>query len=214
MMVVATNLNPFAFGAIRVRNPIAITHFDDKIKGTVHIPTDFAAEDFIIKRSDGLYAYQLAVVIDDAFQQITEVVRAVIYSLQQADKSVYFTCWVKRPLIGYIYLWPVKKKEENCQSKIMLLRLIVISLNTVLIKRCNFLGQKSVTLEADPRIMLAQAIAQFEHHNIPPKRKFSFDNHCFFQFLNGSIHTRLSSAWGSIIFGVSYAPKFLILVTI
>ena len=40
------------------------------ITSWAHICVDshFAAEDFIIKRSDGLYAYQLAVVLDDAYQ--------------------------------------------------------------------------------------------------------------------------------------------------
>ena len=43
--------------------------------GNVQIDPRLAAEDFILKRRDGLYAYNLAVVIDDADCGITEVVR-------------------------------------------------------------------------------------------------------------------------------------------
>ena len=49
--------------------------FTDKLQG--HI-SDFPAGpggDFIIHRADGLFAYQLAVVVDDNFQGVTQVVR-------------------------------------------------------------------------------------------------------------------------------------------
>ncbi|WP_299492746.1 tRNA glutamyl-Q(34) synthetase GluQRS [uncultured Shewanella sp.] len=158
---------PSTFGAIRIRNPIAITDFDDKIKGTVHIPADFAAEDFIIKRSDGLYAYQLAVVIDDAFQQITEVVRGSDLLTPTGRQISLFHLlgktpphWLHLPLACEEKGRKLSKQNHataiNCHQP-------QHSINQAL----KFLGQKSVTLEADPRIMLSQAIAQFEYHNIP-----------------------------------------------
>ncbi|GLX79008.1 glutamyl-Q tRNA(Asp) synthetase [Thalassotalea insulae] len=61
--------------AIRVINPHGIATFNDLIQGEVHCDALLAQEDFIILRKDGLFAYQLAVVADDIFQQITHVVR-------------------------------------------------------------------------------------------------------------------------------------------
>ena len=61
--------------AWRVRVPEETISFRDLIQGTY--TQDLAAEcgDFILRRSDGVYAYQLAVVVDDAFQGVTQVVR-------------------------------------------------------------------------------------------------------------------------------------------
>ncbi|OGS92431.1 MAG: tRNA glutamyl-Q(34) synthetase GluQRS [Gallionellales bacterium GWA2_60_18] len=52
-----------------------VVAFDDALQGhlTQHLETDIG--DFVVKRADGLFAYQLAVVVDDAFQHITHVVR-------------------------------------------------------------------------------------------------------------------------------------------
>lgn len=61
--------------AVRLRVDKPIMHFNDKIRGRIEIPPALAAEDFIIKRRDGLFAYNLAVVLDDIEQGITEVVR-------------------------------------------------------------------------------------------------------------------------------------------
>jgi glutamyl-Q tRNA(Asp) synthetase len=50
-------------------------HFDDGLQGDMR--QDVAAEvgDFVLKRADGCWAYQLAVVVDDAAQGVTDVVR-------------------------------------------------------------------------------------------------------------------------------------------
>ena len=49
--------------------------FDDAIQGCVTQQLQRDVGDFVVLRADGLFAYQLAVVIDDADQQITHVVR-------------------------------------------------------------------------------------------------------------------------------------------
>lgn len=61
--------------AWRVRVPEETVAFHDGVFGEVR--QDLAGEcgDFILRRSDGVYAYQLAVVCDDAAGGVTEVVR-------------------------------------------------------------------------------------------------------------------------------------------
>jgi len=49
--------------------------FTDKVQGEMSDAPAASIGDFIIRRADGLYAYQLAVVVDDDFQGITQVVR-------------------------------------------------------------------------------------------------------------------------------------------
>ena len=61
--------------AWRVRVPDVNTHFYDRIYGDLQQNLAHEVGDFIVRRADGLFAYQLAVVVDDAFQGITHVVR-------------------------------------------------------------------------------------------------------------------------------------------
>jgi glutamyl-Q tRNA(Asp) synthetase len=58
--------------AIRFRVPDEAIVFEDRIRGRIE---ETAGGDFVVKRADGLFAYQLAVVVDDAEQGVTEVVR-------------------------------------------------------------------------------------------------------------------------------------------
>ena len=50
-------------------------HFEDQVQGQQVTPLGLNTPDFVVKRKDGLDAYQLAVVIDDAEQGITHIVR-------------------------------------------------------------------------------------------------------------------------------------------
>ncbi|MBS0373492.1 MAG: tRNA glutamyl-Q(34) synthetase GluQRS [Proteobacteria bacterium] len=67
---------PFAvrFRTDRLEATVSI---DDRAQGRFH--QDVAAEvgDFVLRRRDGFWSYQLAVVVDDAYQGITDVVRGL-----------------------------------------------------------------------------------------------------------------------------------------
>ena len=61
--------------ALRILTDERSIHFTDGLQGrhSTHLPTEVG--DFVLRRADGLYAYQLAVVVDDAEQGISHVVR-------------------------------------------------------------------------------------------------------------------------------------------
>ena len=60
--------------SVRLR-AYGVIEFEDLIQGPISrdLPTEVGA--FVIRRGDGLTAYHLAVVVDDAFQGVTESVR-------------------------------------------------------------------------------------------------------------------------------------------
>jgi glutamyl-Q tRNA(Asp) synthetase len=57
--------------AVRFRSSGETIAFDDRIQGRYARTVD----DFVVRRADGVFAYQLAVVVDDAAQGVTQVVR-------------------------------------------------------------------------------------------------------------------------------------------
>jgi glutamyl-Q tRNA(Asp) synthetase len=61
--------------AIRFRAPDEVIAFDDLLRGRVEENAAQETGDFVVRRADGLFAYQLAVVVDDAEQGVMQVVR-------------------------------------------------------------------------------------------------------------------------------------------
>ena len=61
--------------AVRFRAPAETIVFDDLVCGRIEEAVATQTGDFVVRRADGVYAYQLAVVVDDAEQGVTQVVR-------------------------------------------------------------------------------------------------------------------------------------------
>jgi len=61
--------------ALRIKVPNKVISFEDGVYGRIDENLAQTAGDFIVRRSDGVHAYQLAVVVDDALMQISRVLR-------------------------------------------------------------------------------------------------------------------------------------------
>jgi glutamyl-Q tRNA(Asp) synthetase len=61
--------------AIRLRTYAEPITFTDRVQGEIKQSVEREVGDFVLRRADGIFAYQLAVVVDDAAHGVTDVVR-------------------------------------------------------------------------------------------------------------------------------------------
>jgi len=96
---------PATNNATRLVNNVGIFEFNDTIQGQYIGDQSSAAEDFTLVRKDGLFAYQLAVVVDDIFQNITHVVRGCdLLEPTLRQLSFFNVLNVKAPIYSHIPL--------------------------------------------------------------------------------------------------------------
>lgn len=89
--------------SIRLRTADAGIRFNDRLQGEQQERLPDSSGDFILRRADGLFAYQLAVVVDDAEQGITDVVRGVDL-LDSTGKQIYLQQLLGLPTPRYMHL--------------------------------------------------------------------------------------------------------------
>ncbi len=89
--------------AWRLRAPDAIVEFDDALQGRQTQNVRTAVGDFVLRRADGLWSYQLACVLDDAFQGITEVVRGCDL-LDSTPRQILLQRLLSLPTPAYLHL--------------------------------------------------------------------------------------------------------------
>jgi glutamyl-Q tRNA(Asp) synthetase len=89
--------------SLRVRTHAACIGFRDHIQGHRVQVLEEEVGDFVLRRADGLYAYQLAVVVDDAAQGITHVVRGSDL-LDSTPRQIHLQRLLGAPTPDYAHL--------------------------------------------------------------------------------------------------------------
>lgn len=91
--------------AWRLRATDVVPNFTDVVFGKQEIEQALAKEDYVIKRRDGLFSYQLVVVVDDADQKITEVIRgADLLSMTPRQQHLFNLLGWLPPRYGHLPL--------------------------------------------------------------------------------------------------------------
>jgi glutamyl-Q tRNA(Asp) synthetase len=88
--------------ALRIDTRGATVAFDDAVQGRVEHDLDRASGDFVLYRADDVYAYQLAVVVDDAEQGITDVARGADL-LGSTPRQLYLQALLELPRPRYAH---------------------------------------------------------------------------------------------------------------
>ncbi len=88
--------------AIRLRVPAQVLTFRDRAQGEIRQHLERDCGDFVLFRADGVHAYQLAVVVDDAWQGITHVVRGTDL-LANTPRQIYLQRCLGLPTPTYLH---------------------------------------------------------------------------------------------------------------
>ena len=158
--------------AIRLRLPDATLGFDDAVQGRFSQDLGREVGDVVLRRSDGFWAYQLAVVVDDAEQGITEVVRGADL-LDSTPRQIFLQQRLGLATPTYMHLPLALDADGNKLGK-SLQALPVDDGDPwpALAAAWRFLGQPTAAIVASGPVApaLRRAVAQFDPTLIPRRR--------------------------------------------
>ncbi len=156
---------------LRVRAPSI--GFRDAIQGLKTQCLEKEVGDFVVLRADGIAAYHLAVVVDDAEQRVSEVVRGCDL-LESTPRQILIQRALGLPTPEYAHLPIAVDASERKLSKQRLARPIAADPpGTVLVDALEFLGQgpPRELARAPAAEIVAWAIACWDRTRVPRLRK-------------------------------------------
>ena len=133
--------------------------FEDRVQGRIEQSLAREVGDFVLRRADGQFAYQLAVVVDDAAQGVTDVVRGADL-LDSTARQIYLQRLLGLPTPRYLHIpAAVNAAGEKLSKQTGAQEASLADLSAAL----KFLGQK-------PTDDLAEAVRNWNPALIPSRR--------------------------------------------
>jgi glutamyl-Q tRNA(Asp) synthetase len=158
--------------AMRVRVDNAVISFEDLLQGEVEQNLAREVGDFVVRRADGLFAYQLAVVVDDFEQGITDVVRGADL-LASTPRQILLQRLLGQPTPRYMHL-PVAVNEygEKLSKQTRAAPLTATEAPIRLWQALRFLGQEPPAELAAGRLaeIWNWSLANWRTERIPTRR--------------------------------------------
>lgn len=154
--------------AWRVRADEAPRWFEDRLFGRCEDGAD--GDDFIVLRADGLFAYQLAVVVDDHWQGITDVVRGADL-LDSTPRQILLQRALGYATPRYLHVpVAVDARGDKLSKQTRAAPLDDANPLPSLLKALTFLGQQPPPQPAAVGEVWRWAIARWEPRAIPKER--------------------------------------------
>lgn len=154
--------------AVRFRAPDEVIAFDDLAMGRIEENVAAMTGDFVVKRADGVFAYQLAVVVDDAEQGVTQVVRGGDL-LSSTARQIALQRALELPTPAYAHL-PLVVGEDGAKIGKRDGALPLPSLDEQRVRETLSLALRILGIEVaadEPRTMLAAALERFDPASVP-----------------------------------------------
>jgi glutamyl-Q tRNA(Asp) synthetase len=150
--------------AMRLRTTSGLVRFADRLQGTIEQDVEREVGDFVVLRADGMFAYQLAVVVDDAEQGVTDVVRGADL-LDSTPRQIVLQRLLGLAQPRYLHL-PVAVDRHGAKLSKQTAAEAIAAPAASLRSALGFLGMPGAPAAARVDELLGWALQQWQQRNI------------------------------------------------
>lgn len=171
------SIKPNTVAAFRIKTNSVPISFNDTIQGNICQILSADSGDFVLKRADGLFTYQLAVVVDDAAQGVTHIVRGADL-LASTPRQIYLQQLLRlnNPIYTHVPI-ATNAAGEKLSKQTKAPAVDTQFIGQSLFYALDFLGQNPLVdiKNNQPAEIWNWAIANWQLHKVSPQ-KYLFYN--------------------------------------